>query len=445
MSKKVAVMCGHGKSTDGSWDCGTSYGGYNEAALMLPITKAAVKYLRLYGVKVISDADTNNNKNMIADVKWANKEKCDLYVSIHCDYYKAPSGVMPLYVSSNGKKLATCLNNAVKKSMNLKSRGVVKRTDLYELNYTDCPACILETGSIKADIKILKTKANSYGKAIAKGICDYLGIEAKTKTPTQKIATKSTAKTIYRVRKSWNDVDSQVGAYTDLATAKKIADQKGLNVYGANGKLIYSGKKTTEKPKTETKTNTTKSTTTTTKSTTTKTTTNPVKVKEKTLVEKELEACRLQSVWMKNYKYSWPKWKPRNVAQSKKYGTCVTYVACVLQRLGYLKSGQYIWHNGKGYGTGKVVGTNSKMSVKYMKNKSFKALRDSLKAGDIILLDDNKSGVSGSGGHILILTGKWTKSGNPYVWDNETAKKGQKPRVYNGNRKVLARIRLKEI
>ena len=46
MSKKVALMCGHGRSTDGSWDCGTSYGGNNEAALMLPITKAAVKYLR---------------------------------------------------------------------------------------------------------------------------------------------------------------------------------------------------------------------------------------------------------------------------------------------------------------------------------------------------------------------------------------------------------------
>ena len=65
---KIALMCGHGKSTDGSWDCGTSYGGNNEAALMLPITKAAVKYLRASGVTVISDADTNNNKNMIARV-----------------------------------------------------------------------------------------------------------------------------------------------------------------------------------------------------------------------------------------------------------------------------------------------------------------------------------------------------------------------------------------
>ena len=153
---KVALQCGHGKSTDGSWDCGTSYGGNNEAALMLPITKAAVKYLRSYGVTVISDSDTGNNKNMIVDVAWANKEKCDIYVSVHCDYYKAPSGVMPLYVSSSGKKLATALNNAVKQGVGMKSRGVVRRTDLWELNGTDMPACILETGSIKADISVLK-------------------------------------------------------------------------------------------------------------------------------------------------------------------------------------------------------------------------------------------------------------------------------------------------
>lgn len=175
---KVAVMCGHGTQTNGKWDCGTAYAGYNEAALMLPITKAAVKYLRASGVTVISDADNNNNKNMIADVAWANKEKVQLYVSIHCDYSKAPSGVMPLYVSANGKKLASALNNAIKNGMPMKSRGVIKRSDLYELNSTSMPACILETGSIKADLKILRDQPDKYGKLIAQGICNYLGVKA---------------------------------------------------------------------------------------------------------------------------------------------------------------------------------------------------------------------------------------------------------------------------
>ena len=244
MSKKVALMCGHGRSSDGSWDPGTAYGGNNEAALMLPITKAAVKYLRSYGVTVLTDADANNNKNIIADVAWSNKWGADIYVSVHCDYPPAPSGVMPLYVSAKGKKLATDLNNAIKSGMKMKSRGVVKRTNLYELNRTDCPACILETGSIKADISILKGKPDQYGKCIAKGICDYLGVKIPSSTAPGKPKPAPTP-VLYRVRKSWNDAKSQAGAFKDLNNAKKLADQKGLNVYDNKGKLVYKGKKKT--------------------------------------------------------------------------------------------------------------------------------------------------------------------------------------------------------
>ena len=144
---KVALMVGHGKTTSGTWDSGCAYAGYTEAALMLPITKAAVKYLRQSGVTVISDADTNNNRNMVVDVEWANREKVDAYISVHCDWYKAPTGVYPLYVSARGKKIADALNSAIKSGIPMKSRGVCKRTDLYELNATNAPACILETVS----------------------------------------------------------------------------------------------------------------------------------------------------------------------------------------------------------------------------------------------------------------------------------------------------------
>ena len=160
---------------------------------------------------------------------------------------------------------------------------------------------------------------------------------------------------------------------------------------------------------------------------------------QQTIIDKELSACKTQSAWMKNATYKWE--SNPTIEKSKKKGTCVTYVACVLQRIGILKSGEYIWQNGRGYGDGKVYGTNSKMAVIYMGNKTISSLKSRLKTGDIILLDDNKSGKKGSGGHIFILAG-W--SGNtPLVWDNETAKKGQKARTYSGSRKVLAVVRLK--
>lgn len=239
MSKTIAVQCGHGVSLDGSWDSGCVYKGHTEAGLMLKITKAAVKYLRKSGVTVISDADHGNNKNMIADVRWANNLGCSLYVSIHCDYSGAPKGVMPLYVSGSGKKLAKALNNAVKKDVGMKSRGVQRRTDLWELNGTDMPACILETGSIKADLATLREHPDKYGKAIAKGICQYMGV--KFSDGTKKPAASGAE--IYRVRKAWNKPETQRGAFKDLANAKKCADKNGYSVFNKKGKAVYHGKK----------------------------------------------------------------------------------------------------------------------------------------------------------------------------------------------------------
>ena len=118
----------------------------------------------------------------------------------------------------------------------------------------------------------------------------------------------------------------------------------------------------------------------------------------------------------------------------------------MLQRIGALKSGKYIWHNGSGYGTGKVYGTTSSMTVKYMNNKTLSSLKSQLQAGDIIMVDDNKSGEKGSGGHIFIFTGEWSKNGNPLIYDNSSAnrvKRGKSAKhEYGKNRKVLAIVRL---
>lgn len=177
MSKLVAINCGHGKMTNGVWDPGCAYGKFTEAGLMLPITKAAVKYLRGSGVRVQTDAFSGNNRNMVSDVFLANRTGADIYISIHCDYDKAPSGTIPLYVSGQGKKLAAKMNKYVKKYAGIKTRGVCRRTDLYELNATNGVACIFECGSIKSDLEKFRSNYDDFGKGIAKGICAYLGVK----------------------------------------------------------------------------------------------------------------------------------------------------------------------------------------------------------------------------------------------------------------------------
>lgn len=176
MSKLVALNCGHGTMTNGVWDPGCTYKGKSEAALMLPITKAAVKYLRGSDVKVQTDAFSGNSRNMIADVQLANRAGADIYVSVHCDYYPAPAGILPLYLSGSGKKMAKKMAKWVKKYTGCKSRGLAKRPDLYELKDSDGVACIFECGSIRADLKNFEKKADEYGRGIAHGICSYLGV-----------------------------------------------------------------------------------------------------------------------------------------------------------------------------------------------------------------------------------------------------------------------------
>lgn len=176
----LALMVGHGKSVDESWDSGCVYGKNTEAALMLAITKVAVAYLRGSGVKVLTDADKNNNRNMISCVKWANEKGADLYISMHCDYKLASAGVWPQYVSAAGKKAAKAIAKPVAKDMGMKYKGLKKRKDLYELNGTDMPAVLFEAGAIKADLKALK-QSEKYGKAMAEAICKYLGVTWKGK------------------------------------------------------------------------------------------------------------------------------------------------------------------------------------------------------------------------------------------------------------------------
>lgn len=55
----------------------------------------------------------------------------------------------------------------------------------------------------------------------------------------------SSAKQLYRVRKSWSDAKSQIGAYSSLENAKK-ACKAGYSVYDSNGKAVYPLKKSVD-------------------------------------------------------------------------------------------------------------------------------------------------------------------------------------------------------
>ena len=52
-------------------------------------------------------------------------------------------------------------------------------------------------------------------------------------------ATPAPAKQLYRVRKSWTDVKSQIGAFSSLENAKKVC-KAGYSVFDNSGKAVYT-------------------------------------------------------------------------------------------------------------------------------------------------------------------------------------------------------------
>ena len=89
---------------------------------------------------------------------------------------------------------------------------------------------------------------NKYGKTMDDVRKDVAALMKKsgTSSTTAKPSTSSTSSTstsseIYRIRKSWNDAKSQIGAYRNLSGAKTACDKAGKDYYVFNsaGKVVY--------------------------------------------------------------------------------------------------------------------------------------------------------------------------------------------------------------
>lgn len=108
-------------------------------------------------------------------------------------------------------------------------KGPVNHSYIIEHGFHDNPiecAFLMKPENLK---KIAEAKVNV--------IVEYFGL---TKKVVETLKVETPIKEIYRVRKSWDDVKSQIGAFYNLDNAKEKADDnQGYNVYNSAGELIY--------------------------------------------------------------------------------------------------------------------------------------------------------------------------------------------------------------
>ena len=244
----MAIYTVHaGHAADGKSFCGAS-GFCKESTEARKIKNAVIKYLKdadhtVYDCTV--DSGTSQS-NIIYQIKQKINSHSGVTcnISIHLNASNGAGHGTETLVYSNSGLAGTIAKRVCDKISNLgyRSRGVKIRTNLGVLKgITNGGANILvETFFCdnEDDYNLYKEiGADGIGKAIAEGI---LGITINDSTPKPSTPAPSVpASNLYRVRKSWADAKSQIGAYSNLDNAKANC-KIGYSVFDSNGNVVYS-------------------------------------------------------------------------------------------------------------------------------------------------------------------------------------------------------------
>lgn len=129
----------------------------------------------------VSTESVSASLNRRAEI--ANRSGADLFISIHCNA-GGGTGIETYYCtgSEEGKVLATYVQQNVVEEIGLRSRGV-KSARYAVLRNTNMPSILLETAFIDtaADAAVLRDEDSQHGyaNAIARGVCEYFGVDYK--------------------------------------------------------------------------------------------------------------------------------------------------------------------------------------------------------------------------------------------------------------------------
>ena len=153
-------------------------------------------------------------------------------------------------------------------------------------------------------------------------------------------------------------------------------------------------------------------------------------------LQKWYDAMKEQFNWSKNQNY---KFVTPTVASSKKNGTCITFPAVSLQRLGLLPKGKYFYYHPQHKrisGSGAEIVKKSDRFKLFYPNKTIKQLGDKLQKGDII-------GFGNPAYHTMVYMGK--KNGKP-IFNTMGHKRGLGVTYpAYANRKINMVVRIKKV
>lgn len=281
MSKKILVVLDPGHKPN--YNKGAAPG-YYEGNKMYTFTEYERDALEAYGIDVIVTRKRENDMNLWDRGQVAVKNAAGydevVFISNHSNGAngKAYGAVVyrSLYLPESatlGQKLVDAIVGVMKPVTGITySRGVKTRkgssgADYYGVIRGSVSGAKSNAQAAKGPVKysfivehgfhdnatecaFLNVDANleKMAKAEAKAIADYFGLSASSgSSPAKPEPVKPETKDeLYRVRKSWGDSKSQIGAYKELKYAKALVDEKpGYKVFNSSGKCVYPVEATT--------------------------------------------------------------------------------------------------------------------------------------------------------------------------------------------------------
>lgn len=240
---KIALSAGHNVYNNGVFDVGSVSPNrkINEAS----ITKKTVSLLKpmlekmghkVYDITPYNQRFTSSKNAHLERSKRVKSINPDIYLDIHIN---AGGGTGPetLVYSAHSKaySYARSITNSIAKNTELTNkRGVRVKPGYWSVSLHPQPSIIIEGGFIDSpsgkDMEVLTPEI------YARSIASCFG-EIKENTLQKE------NRELYRVRKNWKDAKSQIGVYTNLENAKKLADANlGYFVFDESGFIIYPKK-----------------------------------------------------------------------------------------------------------------------------------------------------------------------------------------------------------
>ena len=167
---KIAISSGHGKYVRGA------SGMIDEVTEARRVVDALGVILGDQAVTFHDDTSTNQSMNLETIVDWHNSQDRDLDVSVHFNAYVPTDdgrGTEVLYLTQYD--LALEMADVISRASGLINRGAHKRSDLYFLNHTDCPAILIEVCFVDSatDVELYQDSFDRICAAIASLAPDF--------------------------------------------------------------------------------------------------------------------------------------------------------------------------------------------------------------------------------------------------------------------------------